>query len=141
MRKHRIGKMLITMALMITMVWMIPMGAEASTELPIQPRYTNTRSAVVGLNNDNGTAVCVGDVVGYDGTTIYLVEMVLEQLSSAGMTTMRIPWTGMSSTTNYITVVKRVGVPTGFNYRLTLTAVVRSSTLDETVSVSTEKQF
>ena len=141
MRKHRIGKMLITMVLMITMLWMVPMGAEASAELPIQPRYVNTRGATVGLSNDNGTAVCAGEVMGYSGTTIYLVEMVLEQLSSAGMTTMRIPWTGMSSTTNTFYTVKTVGVPTGFNYRLKLTAVVRSSTLDETVSVSTEKQF
>lgn len=141
MRENRIGKTFITLVLMITMLWMVPMGAEASTQLPIQPRYTNTRGATVGLSNDNGTAVCVGEVMGYSGTTIYLVEMVLEQLSSAGMTTMRIPWTGMSSTTNTFYDVKTVGVPTGFKYRLTLTAVVSSSTLDETVSVSTEKQF
>lgn len=109
----------------------IAVSAETS-ENQVQPRYSYTSGISATLRNSNGKALCVGDVLGYNGTTTKIVlTMTLQKKTLLLFWSTEKEWTITAN--DYTTALsKTVAVDSG-TYRVKVEAKVYSGSNYENV--------
>ena len=123
------------LALVMCLVLMCGMTIAVSAENgenQVQPRYSYTNTIGATLRNSNGKALCVGDVLGYSGTTTKIVlTMTLQKKTLLLFWSTEKEWTITAN--SYTTALsKTVSVDSG-TYRVKVEAKVYAGSNYENV--------
>ena len=122
------------LAMVMCLVLMCGTGLIANAETienQVQTRYSYTSKISCSLNNSSGKALCVGNVLGYNGTTTK-IEMTMTLQKKLVVWWDVQEWT-MTENSYIAAISKTVAVNSG-KHRVELVAVVYSGSNSETVS-------
>lgn len=108
-------------------------------KVSISPLWDNVNDITLDMYYENGAANCSGKIRALSGTTKISAIFKLERKTSSGWILEK-SWS-KSASTNSLSFYEAYGVPSGYTYRLSVTADVIRNGSTETVNTSVSGNY